>query len=310
MVASTISNIKFSLVLAFLAVVSVNSQCSICGEGKQVGNPDGQVTLPGNPPVSCSRLQQLGKDGGLPSDLCAQLLLFLGACDCIDAGPPTEAPVLIATAAPVLPTGCSICGDGKKVTKPDATFEFPGQPTVTCGVLESAGEVGQIPLSQCPFLPPLIPMCECQPIGATVAPSAIIAPTDAPAVPNTDAPAPSTDAPIVSPTNAPVTPPTDVPIILPTMPPTNAPVTIPTDAPIVVTNAPTSDAPVLPPTNVPIIETNVPIGQLTDAPTISPPVASSTTKKSKKGKKIKTEKKIEKKGKDSKEKKNKLRLAS
>jgi len=57
--------------------------------------------------------------------------------------------------------GCSICGDGKCVTAPSAVFTFPGQPTVPCNLLQTAGLTGEIPLDQCAFLPALVAMCEC-----------------------------------------------------------------------------------------------------------------------------------------------------
>jgi hypothetical protein len=89
--------------------------------------------------------------------------------------------------------GCSVCGDGLMVTNPDAIFAFPGQPAVTCRNLELAGESGQIPLSDCGFLPTLIEGdCQCMPA---------VAPTPAPVL----APTP---APILAPTPAPVTAPT------------------------------------------------------------------------------------------------------
>jgi len=200
-------SIKFILILASLAVVSVNSQCSVCGEGKQVGNPTAEVTLPGSPPLPCSQLQQIGESGQIPVAQCGQLIFFLGPCECMDAGPPTAAPVIVATDAPVRPTGCSVCGEGKEVGAADAIFVFPGQPSVACSVLEEAGKGGAIPLSQCAFLPPIITACECTPIGAPVAPSTPVDPTNAPIV--------LTDAPVVPPTDEPITP---APIISPPAP--------------------------------------------------------------------------------------------
>lgn len=59
--------------------------------------------------------------------------------------------------------GCSICGDNKCTTKPDAPFSFPGEPAVLCGSLQAAGYAGFVPLSQCPFLPALVnDICGCQ----------------------------------------------------------------------------------------------------------------------------------------------------
>lgn len=58
--------------------------------------------------------------------------------------------------------GCSVCGVGMAVTIPNAIFEFPGQPLVTCDQLQDAGATGLIPLDQCPFLPGFInELCGC-----------------------------------------------------------------------------------------------------------------------------------------------------
>lgn len=51
---------------------------------------------------------------------------------------------------------CSVCGDGKEITKPDAVFAFPGQQAVPCGTLQTAGSEGLVPLDQCPFLPGIV----------------------------------------------------------------------------------------------------------------------------------------------------------
>jgi len=58
---------------------------------------------------------------------------------------------------------CSVCGDGKQVTAPDAIFAFPGEPAVDCATLELAGELGAITDVECSFLPDLITICECAP---------------------------------------------------------------------------------------------------------------------------------------------------
>lgn len=73
--------------------------------------------------------------------------------------------LLLAPAAVDAQEGCSICGNDLEVGNPDAIFVFPGQPAVPCGLLQTAGETGLIPLDQCPFLPSLIGDCECGPIA-------------------------------------------------------------------------------------------------------------------------------------------------
>jgi len=161
--------------------------------------------------------------------------------------------LLSSIAVAVNSQGCSICGDGKQVTLPDAIFIFPGQPAVPCGLLQTAGESGQIPLAQCGMVASLIPMCECAPAAAvaepTESPVAPIVPvaeepttvttfTVSPVV-ATVAPisgAPVTDPPVAGPednasSNAPVTgPPVELPTesdfdaTLPDEDPTPAPV--------------------------------------------------------------------------------------
>jgi len=72
----------------------------------------------------------------------------------VDAGP------AVCTSIP--PTGCSVCGVGKFVSSPNNIFVFPGQPSVPCGLLETAGLTGSIPLEQCAFLPGIAaPLCDC-----------------------------------------------------------------------------------------------------------------------------------------------------
>ena len=57
---------------------------------------------------------------------------------------------------------CSVCGEGRAVTAPDEIFIFPGQPDVQCGLLQTAGESGFIPLDECVGLPPLLSICQCR----------------------------------------------------------------------------------------------------------------------------------------------------
>jgi len=89
----------------------------------------------------------------------------------------------------VVGQGCSVCGQGKKVTNAVAVFTFPGQPSVPCGLLESAGQAGSIPLDQCSFLPALQQMDACECVtdeGGAAAP-------DSPAVDSTAAPDPTAE---------------------------------------------------------------------------------------------------------------------
>jgi len=148
---------------------------------------------------------------------------------------PTPAPVNETPAAcdTIPPTGCSVCGEGKFVSSPDAVFVFPGQPSVPCGLLETAGLTGSIPLDQCSFLPGIAsPLCNCAdcPSGpVTPATPAPVNPTPAPVNP-TPAPVNPTPAP-VNPTPAPVNP-------------TPSPVTSATPAPVSASPATCTNIPV------------------------------------------------------------------
>lgn len=73
--------------------------------------------------------------------------------------------ITAATTTTVGAQGCSVCGADMQVGLPDAIFAFPGQPVVPCGLLEIAGQTGQIPLDQCGFLPGIVMAdCGCQPL--------------------------------------------------------------------------------------------------------------------------------------------------
>ena len=56
---------------------------------------------------------------------------------------------------------CSVCGEGMAISAADAIFEFPGQPSVECAILQEAGCQGLVPIDQCAFLPALIGSCVC-----------------------------------------------------------------------------------------------------------------------------------------------------
>jgi hypothetical protein len=127
----------------------------------------------------------------------------------VDPTPPPADP----TSAPVDPTsapapsncpdvpsnGCSVCGVGRCIGKPDAIFAFPGQPAVSCGDLQTAGEAGLVPLNQCPSLPLFLSDCECGTSGPE--------PT-APPVDPTPPPVDPTPAPNVQSAACPNVPPT------------------------------------------------------------------------------------------------------
>jgi hypothetical protein len=203
--------------------------CSVCGEGLCVTNPTAIFAFPSQPDVSCGVLEAAGSSGIVPTDQCPFLPgLVETLCGCASALPappttaapvmPTSAPIapspapVMATPAPVTPApvgptpcpvvpagGCTVCGDGLCVTKPGAIFSFAGQPEVPCSVLQTAGEVGQVPPNQCPFLPGIIvDLCGCESSIPAPPSAAPVEPTLAPVEPS-DSPVELTAAPIMTP---------------------------------------------------------------------------------------------------------------
>ena len=185
--------------------------CSICGAGSCVTMPDAIFASPFQPAIPCGLLQDAGFVGAIPLDECGAFpfLPESGVCECRAYPPrppfPTPAPTTRALIAPtppgtcleIPPEGvCSICGAGSCVTMPDAIFVFPGQPSLSCSVLQDEGFNGQIPLNECRLiLPSLIgEFCECRPFGETLAPSP--APTSAPRPPGAPSVPTTAGAPI------------------------------------------------------------------------------------------------------------------
>eukprot|EP00548_Thalassiothrix_antarctica_P014881 CAMPEP_0194169052 /NCGR_PEP_ID=MMETSP0154-20130528/3763_1 /TAXON_ID=1049557 /ORGANISM="Thalassiothrix antarctica, Strain L6-D1" /LENGTH=640 /DNA_ID=CAMNT_0038880287 /DNA_START=86 /DNA_END=2008 /DNA_ORIENTATION=- len=129
--------------------------CSICGDRREVGNPDSIFAFPGQLATSCGDLEKDGKNGIVLGGQCDVLPQLIGPlCNCQPIVEKEEEEDLAI---------CSICGDGKEVGNTDTIFSFPGQPAVTCGILEDDGKQGLIPKNECTVLPNLIGiLCECQ----------------------------------------------------------------------------------------------------------------------------------------------------
>ena len=85
--------IALLITLLLSACVAQNFEsCSICGEGMEVGNPDGQVTFPGRPgQIPCGILENMGSKFGLiPPPQCAVLPQLIGiTCECQSSTGPT-----------------------------------------------------------------------------------------------------------------------------------------------------------------------------------------------------------------------------
>lgn len=135
------------------------------------------------PKTPCGILQSAGLAGSIPLDQCELIPPFISICECAPGDLPAEpttapepapfspAPILETivqsapfSAAPVLDTSvqpvpcpavpndkCSVCGPDLCVTLPDAIFDFPDQPTVTCGALEVAGLNDFITEGECEY---------------------------------------------------------------------------------------------------------------------------------------------------------------
>ena len=68
-----------------------NESCSVCGEGMEVGNPDGLVVFPGQAgQIPCGILENMGKLGLIPAPQCAVLPQLIGiTCECQSSTGPT-----------------------------------------------------------------------------------------------------------------------------------------------------------------------------------------------------------------------------
>ena len=63
---------------------------------------------------------------------------------------------------------CSICGTNKVVGDPNALLSFPGQPTISCGILQVTGTMGLIPKDTCLGLPTMLAAaCLCRDVSSS-----------------------------------------------------------------------------------------------------------------------------------------------
>lgn len=131
-----------------------DSACFVCGEGKKVGNPNGQVSVPDGYVInstSCYQVEQIGLIGLIPSRFCGIVRRRIknSECDCIDdtsiepsdvtsetpSDATSETPSDVPTNAPLLPTNKPIARPWKKpvrtptwsapVRKPTWTWSKP-----------------------------------------------------------------------------------------------------------------------------------------------------------------------------------------
>jgi hypothetical protein len=78
-----------------------NPTCSVCGEGKKVGNPDANVVFPGQSgQIPCRVLEQMGTVGLIPAAQCAVLPQLISTiCECEPSDVPTTTTVAPTTPA-------------------------------------------------------------------------------------------------------------------------------------------------------------------------------------------------------------------
>jgi hypothetical protein len=106
---------------------TVAESCSVCGDGMKVGNPLGNLALPGQPEVACGALETAGANGVIPSAQCAFLPgLIADVCECIpsDSSTTTVAPETTTTTTPDATTDSStttVAPETTTTTTPDAT---------------------------------------------------------------------------------------------------------------------------------------------------------------------------------------------
>ncbi|KAI2511940.1 hypothetical protein MHU86_2456 [Fragilaria crotonensis] len=253
-----------TLFLAVFFAVANGQGCSVCGDGKSVTAPDAIFEFPTFDPVACGELQTAGRNGEIPLDGCAALPPFIDVCACApDSGPsPTGAPMGTAKPTTLKPTtpgqGCSICGDGKSVTAPDAIFAFPYYDPIACGELQTAGLNGELPLENCLIYPDIIGVCACAPDSGTSpngAPMGTASPTRKPTRRPTQKP--TSRGPTRKPTRRPTQKPTSRgPTRNPTRRPTQKPTSrVPTRKPTRrPTQKPTARGPTRKPTRRPTLK--------------------------------------------------------
>lgn len=109
--------VSFLLSAIVAGAVSGQSQCSVCGDGLEVGSSEAMFSFPGQPVIACGVLEQAGKDELISPAECSFIAQRIGdICNCLPIGAVpsfTRAPT-IAPVPPVVPPAkaCSVCGIG------------------------------------------------------------------------------------------------------------------------------------------------------------------------------------------------------
>lgn len=126
--------------------------CNVCGDGYVVTNRDNNVTVPGQPVVTCAAFEQAGLDGFIdPASCDAVLVIAVEQCQCTEVVNPYPY--------------CNICGAGYEVTNPFTKIAFPGYPELTCRAFADLGKRGFIDPILCPaILDIVVGTCGCSEI--------------------------------------------------------------------------------------------------------------------------------------------------
>ena len=123
--------------------------CSVCGTGSCISDQDAIFEFPNQSPAPCSLLQEAGYTGQIPLAFCPSIPPLIGVCECrafvptLAPSPEPTRPPIVSTppgACPKIPPegGCSVCGTGSCITRPDAIFVFAGQPSRSCSDVQDA----------------------------------------------------------------------------------------------------------------------------------------------------------------------------
>jgi hypothetical protein len=133
--------------------------CLVCGDGYVVKNRDSNITLPGQPVITCAAFEQAGLDGFIDPTNCNALLdTTVEQCQCSE----------VVNAYPY----CNICGTGYNVTNPFNKISFPGYPDLTCRAFADLGKRGFIEPTLCPaVLDIVVGTCGCSEIPSPGFPS-------------------------------------------------------------------------------------------------------------------------------------------
>jgi hypothetical protein len=151
-----------------------NATCHVCvGEGRKIGIP-GKMIITSLGMFTCAGMYSAGLTGAIPMDHCPSIQIsVMEECGCFADGPtpaPSEAPYF-----------CSICSDGRMVTRPggivDVSSSLIGQKNLTCNQIESLAIQGGLEDEQCTILQQLSDFpCGCMipPSATTAAPSSFM----------------------------------------------------------------------------------------------------------------------------------------